>query len=251
MYSFPDIILDKNSLNNQINFLEGCLILVDKPLEWTSFDVVNKIRYKLKYAYGIKKIKVGHAGTLDPLATGLLLVCTGKYTKLISELQEINKEYTGTIKIGATTPTYDKESEEDAIFPTDHISKESIENLKAEFIGIQEQMPPIYSAIKISGVEAYKLARRGKEVNMKPRTIQIFDLDLKYNNLSEVFFRILVSKGTYIRSWAHDFGKRLHSGAYLTSLHRTKVGQYQVEDALTIDNITKIIDMLAVGKKEL
>ncbi len=249
MYSFPETILCKDNVSNNIDFLEGCLILVNKPLEWTSFDVVNKIRYKLKYAYGIKKIKVGHAGTLDPLATGLLLVCTGKYTKLITQLQEIDKAYTGTIRIGATTPTYDRESDEDYSYETGHITKEMIEELRTAFIGLQEQMPPIYSAIKIKGVEAYKLARRGKDVKMKSRTIEIFDLDLKYDKLSEIHFSMKVSKGTYIRSWAHDFGEKLNSGAYLTSLHRTKVGQYKVEDALSIDNITEIIDMLAADKE--
>ena len=240
-----DKILNKERNYSNLDFQEGCLILVDKPLEWTSFDVVNKIRFSLKHGFGYKKIKVGHAGTLDPLATGLLLVCTGKYTKRIIELQDQDKSYTGLIKLGATTPSYDAEADEDQQFPVDHIDDDLIEKARLDYLGPILQMPPIFSAIKIKGQAAYKLARRGEEVTMKKRSVIINSLQLNRTKSNELSFEVSCSKGTYIRSMAHDLGLAMNSGAYLTSLRRTEVGSYQVKDAMNIEDIIKIIDMLA------
>jgi tRNA pseudouridine55 synthase len=217
-------------------FAEGSTIIVDKPYTWTSFDVVNKIRWNLKQALGIKKIKVGHAGTLDPLATGLLILCIGKNTKLIDELMVGEKTYTGTILLGKTTPSYDLETEYNEEFPTSHITTELIEEVRQSFIGEQQQVPPIFSAKQVDGKRAYDLARAGKEVVLKSNTITISDFKVNLERFPEVDFEISCSKGTYIRSIAYDFGKALQSGGCLTALRRTKSGDLSIENAKSVDD---------------
>ena len=218
-----------------MDFAKGEVLLVDKPLRWTSFDVVNKIRNALKKKYG--KIKVGHAGTLDPLATGLLIICTGKLTKQIDLYQAQEKEYTGTILLGATTPTLDAEMAPDRIYPTDHVTPEMIKNAALKFIGDIEQMPPMFSALKVGGETAYKAAREGRELELKPRLVTINEFELTNIALPEVSFRVVCSKGTYIRSLARDLGTALDSGAYLTSLRRTRIGDFRVEDAWELQKL--------------
>jgi tRNA pseudouridine55 synthase len=223
-------------------FIEGACLLVDKPLEWTSFDIVNKIRTGLKYSLGIKKIKVGHAGTLDPMATGLLIVCTGRFTKKINEYQDMPKEYTGTIKLGFTTPSYDAETDYDGTFPTHHITPDMLEEAREQFLGDIEQYPPMYSAIKVDGQPLYKKARLGEKVDVQPRPVTIYEYEFTRVDLPEIEFRVKCSKGTYIRSLAHDLGKALRSGAYLTSLRRTKIGKYKVEDAWDLEALVDHIE---------
>ncbi|NMH28567.1 tRNA pseudouridine(55) synthase TruB [Flavobacterium sp. SE-s28] len=215
------------------NILEGQILLVDKPLTWSSFQAVNKLKYLLKNAFGLKKFKIGHAGTLDPLATGLLIVCTGKSTKKISEIQAQPKEYTGTFFIGATTPSYDLETEVDQIFPIDHISEELIRETTAKFLGEIDQKPPVFSAIKKDGVRLYEHARAGVDVEIASRKTTIYEFEITRIELPEIDFRVACSKGTYIRSLAFDFGKALKSGAHLTALRRTKIGDYSVTLAKT------------------
>lgn len=210
---------------------EGHVFLIDKPLDWTSFDVVNKIRWNIRKSYDLKKIKVGHAGTLDPKATGLLLVCTGKLTKKIDEFQAQEKTYTGTIKLGVTTPTYDLESEEDQTFPTSHLTEDIIHEATKQFIGEIEQYPPMHSAIKVDGKRLYELAREGQEIERKARKITIHDFKITKIDLPFVDFEVNCSKGTYIRSLAFDFGKAVNSGGYLTALRRTKIGEFDVINA--------------------
>ena len=210
---------------------EGHVFLIDKPLDWTSFDVVNKIRWNIRKAYNLKKIKVGHAGTLDPKATGLLLVCTGKWTKRIDEFQAQEKTYTGTIKLGVTTPTYDLESEENETFPTNHITEEIIREATKQFVGESEQFPPMHSAVKVDGKRLYELAREGQEIERKARKITIHDFKITKIDLPFVDFEVNCSKGTYIRSLAFDFGKAVNSGGYLTALRRTKIGEFDVINA--------------------
>ncbi len=212
---------------------KGQVLLIDKPLEWTSFDVVNKLRYAILKKYNLKKFKVGHAGTLDPLATGLLIVCVGKATKTINHFQNLDKEYTGSFYIGATTPSYDKETPVDQIFDTSHINETLIYETAQKFLGKQAQVPPIFSAIKKNGKKLYEHARKGEDVYIKPREIEIKAFDILEINGPEVKFRVKVSKGTYIRSLAYDFGKALKSGAYLSSLRRTKIGDFDVSNAIT------------------
>lgn len=210
---------------------EGRVLLINKPLEWTSFDVVNKLRYKLK----IKKI--GHAGTLDPLATGLLIVCTGKMTKRIEEFMGMDKEYTGTFVLGSTTPSHDLETEITKVTEVDHITGEMIRDAALEFIGKKNQVPPAHSAIKIGGKRSYELARKGKEMELKPREVEVKEFEITGINLPEVHFRIVCSKGTYIRSLARDFGGHLKTGAYLSALCRTRIGQYELKNAQQIDEV--------------
>ena len=216
------------------DYKSGQVLLIDKPLEWTSFQVVNKLRWKIRKAFNIKKIKVGHAGTLDPLATGLLVICTGKMTKQIHTFQGQIKEYTGTIVLGSTTPSYDLETEINATFPTTHITKDLVEQTTKQFIGEIEQLPPTFSALKKDGKRLYEFARAGETVDIKPRkiSIEVFDITRYKNN--EVDFRVVCSKGTYIRSLAHDFGKALNSGAHLSALRRTKIGDFDVKNAMSI-----------------
>ena len=217
------------------DFQEGEIILIDKPLTWTSFDVVNKIRWNIKQKLGVKKIKVGHAGTLDPLATGLLIICTGKNTKIIDTIQAEEKTYTGTILLGKTTPSYDLESEYNEEFPTEHITKELMEEVRLTFLGEIQQVPPIFSAKQVDGKRAYDLARAGKEVVLKANTITVKDFKINSDRFPEVDFEIVCSKGTYIRSIAHDFGQKLNSGGTLIALRRTKSGDFSVENSLTVD----------------
>lgn len=240
-------MIDRNLGETPLNFEEGVVILIDKPLEWTSFDVVNKIRFKLKYALGVKKIKVGHAGTLDPLASGLLIICTGKMTKQIDQLQGLPKVYSGTITLGATTPTYDAEVEPTEFFPTKHINPTLIKEVSQHFVGAIEQIPPIFSAVKIKGKSAYTLARRGVEVELKSRLIEITKFDILDFNLPILPFICACSKGTYIRSLAHDFGKALDSGAYLSSLRRESIGAYNVSDALTLEEALGMIEKVTAA----
>lgn len=210
---------------------EGQIFLIDKPLDWTSFDAVNKIRWNIRKTYNLKKIKVGHAGTLDPKATGLLIICTGKFTKKIESIQAESKVYTGQIKLGASTPTYDTESEENQFFPIEHITDELIHQNIEKFKGEIEQYPPIHSALKVDGKRMYELARAGVEVEVKPRKITIHDFKITKIDLPFVEFEVHCSKGTYIRSLAYDFGKALNSGGYLTELRRTKIGEFSVDAA--------------------
>ncbi|MDI1316323.1 tRNA pseudouridine(55) synthase TruB [Flavobacterium sp.] len=216
------------------DYLEGQILLIDKPLKWSSFQAVNKLKYILKRQYDLpKKFKIGHAGTLDPLATGLLIVCTGKFTKRITEIQAQAKEYTGTFTIGATTPSYDLETEIDATFPTEHISSELIQETIKQFLGEIDQKPPVFSAIKKDGKRLYEHARAGEEVEIAFRKTTIHEFEITRIQLPEIDFRVVCSKGTYIRSLAFDFGKALHSGAYLSVLRRTKIGHYSVNDGVS------------------
>lgn len=223
-------------------FKNGQIILIDKPLKWTSFQVVNKLRWAIRKKFNLKKIKVGHAGTLDPLATGLLIICTGKLTKTIDQLQSEIKEYTGTFTLGATTPSYDLETEINELFKIDHISKEQILESTKLFLGEMEQTPPLYSAIKKDGVRLYELARKGETTQIESRKITIFEFEITQIDLPNINFRITCSKGTYIRSIANDFGKSLNSGAHLSSLRRTKSGNFTVEKALDPLEYVKQID---------
>lgn len=220
------------------DFKAGKILLFDKPLEWTSFQLVNKVRWLIKRNFRIKKIKVGHAGTLDPLASGLLILCTGKSTKLIESLQGQEKEYTGTFTVGATTPSYDMETEVDETFPVSHITSEEIHNATNAFLGDIQQRPPVFSALKKDGKRLYEYARSGEEVEIPTRQVTISEFEITKIELPKVHFRVACSKGTYIRSLAHDFGKHLGSGAYLSSLRRTRIGDYKVENALTVDSFT-------------
>ena len=222
-------------------FSEGSTIIVDKPYTWTSFDVVNKIRWNLKQALKVKKIKVGHAGTLDPLATGLLVLCIGKNTKLIDSIMIGEKTYTGTILLGKTTPSYDLESEFDHTFKTNHITAEMMEEARKTFLGEIQQVPPIFSAKQVDGKRAYDLARAGKEVELKANTIQISDFKINADRFPEIDFEISCSKGTYIRSIASDFGKALQSGGTLTALRRTRSGEFSLENAKSVDEWIDII----------
>lgn len=206
----------------------GQVILIDKPIEWTSFDAVRKVRYL------VKTKKVGHAGTLDPLATGLLIICTGKFTKQINNYMAQEKEYTGSFTLGATTPTYDLESEPVDMKPYEHLTKEQIEAATVPFTGPILQIPPAHSAIKVDGKRVYELARRGQEVKLEPRPVTIHAFEITAIEGPKVFFRVVCSTGTYIRSLAHDFGQALGCGAYLSSLRRTKIGAFSVDDAMTI-----------------
>lgn len=240
----PSRIITKNNLDSSFKDASvGLVFLIDKPLTWTSFDVVNKLRFALRHATGEKKIKVGHAGTLDPLATGLLIVCVGKYTKLIDNLTAMTKAYTAQVKFGATTASYDAECEEENIL-TDLVpeSNEVISNSLSTFTGPIEQVPPIYSAIKINGKEAYKIARAGKDVEMKPRPVTISDFRLLQYDAPNASFFIDCSKGTYIRSLAHDLGQVIGCGAYLTSLERVSIGDYKNESALSMDQAVHFIE---------
>ena len=221
------------------DYRTGELLLINKPYTWSSFQAVNKLKHALKkhssllFDDKLVHLKIGHAGTLDPLATGLLIICTGKKTKEISLFQDLPKEYTGTFFIGATTPCYDKEKEVDATYPTEHITEELVRETAKSFIGEQEQVPPMFSAVKVDGKRLYKLARIGEEIELKARPINIIEFEITRCELPLVDFRIACTKGTYIRSIARDFGLALNSGAYLDTLCRTKIGHFSIEDAKT------------------
>lgn len=220
------------------DFEEGEVLAFDKPLHWTSFDLVAKVRWYLCHKLGRKKLKVGHTGTLDPLATGVVIVCTGKKTKLIDQLQYDVKEYIATLQLGATTPSYDLEKEIDATYPTEHITRELIDQTIPQFLGEQWQVPPIFSAVQINGKRAYEFARKGEEVELKPKLLVIDEIEVLAFDATtmQLTIRVVCSKGTYIRALARDIGERLHSGAHLTALRRTRVGNTRVEDCYTIEN---------------
>lgn len=215
------------------DFLNGQILLIDKPLTWSSFQAVNKLKYVLKRKFGFsKKFKIGHAGTLDPLASGLLIICTGKFTKKITEIQAQTKEYTGTITVGATTPSYDLETEVDAVFPTEHITEALILETTQKFLGEIMQKPPVFSAIKKDGIRLYEHARAGESVEIEARKTTIYEFEITRITFPEIDFRVQCSKGTYIRSLAHDFGHALQSGAHLSVLRRTKIGDFSVDNAI-------------------
>ena len=225
-----------------MNFKEGEVLYFDKPLRWTSFAVVNKIRYHISRKLGVKKIKVGHAGTLDPLATGVMIICTGKATKRIEEFQYHTKEYIATLQLGATTPSFDLEKEIDATYPTNHITKEMVEETLKKFVGTIEQVPPTFSACKVDGKRAYDLARKGDEVELKPKILVIDEIELLECNLPEIKIRVVCSKGTYIRALARDIGQALQSGAHLTGLIRTRVGEVKLEDCMKVEDFEAWLD---------
>ena len=229
-----------------MDFKSGTILSFDKPLEWTSFGLVNKVRYLLCKHIGEKKLKVGHAGTLDPLATGVLIICTGKATKQIDTLQAKTKEYVATLQLGATTPSFDLETEVDATYPTAHITEEKVKEALTRFIGRIEQVPPSYSACKVDGKRAYDLARQGKEVELKAKVLVIDEIELQDFNSSamQATIRVVCSKGTYIRALARDIGLALESGAHLTALRRTRIGDYKVEDCHTLDTFQQWLETL-------
>lgn len=236
------VVIHKDHLPSSLDFRAGALLLVDKEKGWTSFDVVNKIRYAIRHKLQVKKFKVGHAGTLDPMATGLLLVCIGKYTKKIDQLQGFDKSYNAVVKLGATTASYDAETDEENIHPTDSITLQKIEDILPHFRGNILQKPPIYSALKVDGVRLYKIARKGGEANIKPRPVTIHSLDINAYEEPLLNLSCSVSKGTYIRSLAHDIGQELGVGGYLTELRRTLVKDYNVTDALNVENVVSWIN---------
>ncbi len=223
------------------DFQAGEVLLFNKPIGWTSFDVVNKVRYLIRSHLGIKKIKVGHAGTLDPLATGLLILCTGKFTKRIQEFQDQDKEYTGTFFLGATTPSFDKETEIDKTYNISHITDDKILNAAKQLTGDIEQIPPVFSAIRIKGKRAYDYARKNKDVKLNPRKVSINEFEITGIDLPKIYFRVSCSKGTYIRSLARDFGEALNVGAYLTSLCRTKSGSIDISKTMTIEMFQQLL----------
>ena len=224
-----------------MNFLQGEILYVDKPLGWTSFDAVKRLRGALTRRLGVKKLKVGHAGTLDPLATGVMILCTGKATKRIDELQAGVKEYIATIALGATTPSFDLETEIDATYPTEHITRELVEDTLRSFTGRIEQVPPAFSAVKVDGKRAYDLARKGRDVELKSKVLVIDEIELLDYAPTSITIRVVCSKGTYIRALARDIGQALGSGGHLTALRRTRVGEVNIADCLTVDQCAELI----------
>jgi len=226
------------------DYKNGQVLLIDKPLNWTSFQVVNKLRWEIRQRFNIKKIKVGHAGTLDPLATGLLIICTGKKTKEIHVYQGQIKEYTGTITLGATTPSYDLETEVNETFSTEHITEDLLKKTTKQFIGDVQQKPPIFSAIKKDGKRLYELARKGETTEIASRQVTIIEFEITKIDLQKVDFRVVCSKGTYIRSLAFDFGKALNSGAHLSALRRTKIGDFSVDKSNSVEGFIKNLELV-------
>lgn len=224
-----------------MDFVEGEVLYFDKPYKWTSFDVVGRVRWQLCRSIGVKKLKVGHAGTLDPLATGVLVVCTGKATKRIEELQYGTKEYVATLKLGATTPSFDLEKEIDATYPTEHITRPMVEEVLQQFKGTIQQIPPVFSACKVDGKRAYMSARHGQEVELKPKTLTIDEIELVDYSMPEITIRVVCSKGTYIRALARDIGQALQSGAHLTALRRTRVGDVTVDQCYDPEKFIEMI----------
>ena len=223
-------------------FINGEVILIDKPLNWTSFQVVNKIRWIIKNTFGLKKIKVGHAGTLDPLASGLLILCTGKMTKQIEQFMGQEKEYVGTISLGATTPSYDLETEINQYFPTEHIDKELLENTLSKFTGTIDQKPPVFSALKKGGKRLYEFAREGLNIDVPSRKVVIRNFEITQIKFPEIDFKVNCSKGTYIRSLVYDYGKSINSGAYLSALRRTKIGEFSIENAIQMEDFENLLE---------
>lgn len=226
----------------KLDIEEGCTLLVDKPLYFTSFDVVNKLKFAIQRAFKIKDLKIGHGGTLDPRATGLLIICLGKHTKRLQALQNLPKEYVGTMFLGATTPSFDTESAVDRIYPVDHITDEFLQDKVKNFVGIIDQVPPIFSAVKVQGTPAYKAARQGKSLQLNPRKVEILSFDILHHHLPLTDFKVYCSKGTYIRSLIHDLGQALQSGAYLKSLTRTKIGPFNLSTAWSLDHLVRAIE---------
>jgi len=235
-------ILDKNTSLDGIDFREGAVILINKPYEWTSFDVVNKLRYKLRHRYGLKKFKVGHNGTLDPLATGLLMIFVGKYTKKIPLEENHDKRYTGEIKLGVTTPSLDKETEEENPLPIDHIDNNQILDSAASFLGDSLQTIPIFSATKVNGVRMYKLARKGEEFKVKQKEVTFHEVKITNIDMPFVSFDVLCGKGTYIRAFARDLGEKLKTSAYLYNLRRTEISSHSAENAFTVDEFCEKLE---------
>ncbi|MDR1981557.1 MAG: tRNA pseudouridine(55) synthase TruB [Tannerellaceae bacterium] len=229
-----------------MDFITGEVLCFNKPLEWSSFDLVNKFRCKLSRKLNVKKIKVGHAGTLDPLATGVMIICTGKATKRIDEFQYQTKEYVATLKLGETTPSFDLEKEVDATYPTEHITCEKVEDALKLFTGTIQQIPPLFSAVKVGGKRAYKFARKGKEVELKPRTLVIDELELVDCHLPVIKIRVVCSKGTYIRALARDIGEALQSGAHLIALERTRIGDVTLDRCMSVDDIDAFLDKAVI-----
>lgn len=225
-----------------MDFIAGEVLYFNKPLRWTSFDLVNKFRYKLSRKLNIKKIKVGHAGTLDPLATGVMIICTGKATKRIDEFQYQTKEYVATLKLGETTPSFDLEKEVDAVYPTDHITCENVEKVLNSFVGTIQQVPPVFSACKVDGKRAYELARKGEEVELKSKTLVIDEMELLECDLPVIKIRVVCSKGTYIRALARDIGLALQSGAHLIALERTRIGEVTLDMCMSPDDIDSFLE---------
>lgn len=228
-----------------MDFTEGEILYFDKPLRWTSFDLVNKARNIIRHQLGMKKIKIGHAGTLDPLATGVMIVCTGRATKKIESFQYQTKEYITTLKLGATTPSFDLETEVDATFPTEHITESLLRETLSHFIGEIKQIPPTYSAVKINGKRAYEYARKGEEVDIKPKTLVIDEIELLSFDDNEAKIRVVCSKGTYIRALARDIGEALNSGAHLIGLQRTRIGDVTLSDCMTIEQFEEKIEQIS------
>ena len=233
------------------NPLEGEILYIDKPLHWSSFDAVKRVRGSMARRLKIKKMKVGHAGTLDPLATGVMIVCTGRATKRIDELQAHTKEYVATIALGATTPSYDLETEIDATYPTEHITREMVEEVLKKFTGRIEQVPPAFSACKIDGKRAYKMARKGKEVELKAKILVIDEIELLEYSQQSIVVRVVCSKGTYIRALARDIGVALNSGGHLTALRRTRVGDVKVEECLTVEQAVEMLNNIEIVMPEI
>jgi len=225
-----------------MDFLDGEVLYFNKPLDWTSFDLVNKFRYKLSRKLKVKKIKVGHAGTLDPKATGVMIVCTGRATKKIDEFQYQTKEYVATLKLGETTPSFDLEKEVDQLYPVDHITCEMVEEVLKKFVGTIRQVPPVFSACKVGGKRAYELARKGEEVELKAKTLVIDEMELLECNLPVIKIRVVCSKGTYIRALARDIGSALQSGAYLIALERTRIGDITIDMCMSPDRIDTFLE---------
>lgn len=229
-----------------MDFITGEIIYVDKPLTWTSFNVVKRVRSTLLRRMKLRKMKVGHAGTLDPLATGVMIICIGRATKRIDELQAHTKEYVATIALGATTPSYDLETEIDATYPTEHITREMVEETLTRFTGAIEQVPPAFSACKVDGKRAYKMARKGHEVELKPKLLVIDEIELLNYAPTSITVRVVCSKGTYIRALARDIGAALNSGGHLTALRRTRVGDVKVEDCLSVEQAVELIERVEI-----
>lgn len=227
-----------------MDFISGEVLYINKPLNWTSFDLVRKLRNKLCRRLGVKKLKVGHAGTLDPLATGVMIICTGKKTKLIETFQYQTKEYIATIRLGETTPSFDLETEVDAIYPTEHITKELVNQILTQFIGEIQQVPPTYSACKVEGKRAYEFAREGQEVELKPKLLAIDEIELLDYTMSEIKIRVVCSKGTYIRALARDIGLALNTGGHLTALERTRIGDITLDLCVAGEQIEEVVDAL-------
>lgn len=225
-----------------MDFIAGEVLYFNKPLTWTSFDLVNKFRYKLSRKLKVKKIKVGHAGTLDPLATGVMIVCTGKATKRIDEFQYQTKEYVATLKLGETTPSFDLEKEVDGVYPTEHITREAVEQVLQSFVGTIQQVPPVFSACKVDGKRAYEMARKGEEVELKSKTLVIDEMELQECNLPVIKIRVVCSKGTYIRALARDIGVALQSGAHLIGLERTRIGDVTLDKCMSPEDMDAFLD---------